>query len=513
MKGKRFALNSNLIQSFRLVLLYGIFLAIASSCVPARAQQNPYPFILITSAPNASPTPTPFQPSALISGNTVSDSLPLFTTTSSPQLFLPTETPSPTPSSPSQPSPTIDLNSLFPTAAAPPVAENPSVQPSPLPPLADTETVNFLLIGSDLKSGSSFRTDTLVIAVLWPKEGQVSLISIPRDLWIYIPTVGMQRINTAYQSGENGGYEGGGPALLKETITYNLGIRIDHTAMVDFDGFRRIVDTLGGVEVPIACPYTDWRLIDPSYDPENESNWWLYSIGPGVVHMDGDLALWYARSRSKSSDFDRGRRQQEVLRAIFSQVLRTNTISKIPDLYNNLSSAVVTDLGLADLLRLAPYAPRMSNADIRGYYIRPPYVSGWTTPGGASVQLPNTELLTLMLTEATTLSPRAVEREAVTVEIQNGSSFDTLDALASSRLNYAGYQTAITSADRRDYTFSVFVDFTTTQDANQRAAIRAALGLTSATEIYLPGTPNPQPYRVILGSDYNPCFKPEDLSH
>ena len=83
----------------------------------------------------------------------------------------------------------------------------------------------------------------------------------------------MQRINTAYQSGEIGGYPGGGPGLLKDTIAYNLGIRIDHTAMVEFDGFRRIVDTLGGVDVPVGCAYTDWRLIDPSYDPYNENNW------------------------------------------------------------------------------------------------------------------------------------------------------------------------------------------------------------------------------------------------
>ena len=79
-----------------------------------------------------------------------------------------------------------------------------------MPPLTDNETINFLLIGSDKRPGSSYRTDTVVLAIVWPKEGQISLISIPRDLWIYIPTVGMQRVNTAYQSGEIGGYLGSG---------------------------------------------------------------------------------------------------------------------------------------------------------------------------------------------------------------------------------------------------------------------------------------------------------------
>jgi LCP family protein required for cell wall assembly len=389
-----------------------------------------------------------------------------------------------------------------------------SIQPTSLPPLTDNETVNFLLIGSDKRQGSSYRTDTMVIAVMWPREGQVSLISIPRDLWIYIPTVGMQRINTAYQTGEITGHPGGGAGLLKETIAHNLGIRIDHTAMVDFDGFRRIVDTLGGVEVPVGCSYTDWRLIDPSYDPYDEDNWWLYTLGPGLIHMDGDLALWYARSRSKSNDFDRGRRQQEVLRAIFTQAMRTDTLNKVPQLYNDFSSTIATDLGLGDILKLVPYGPRMTNANIRGYYIRPPYVSSWTTPAGASVLLPEEAGLRALLTEATTLSPRAVERQAVALDVQNGTTIPSLEALAASNLNYAGYQSQTSAADSHDYTYSVLVDFTSTQDPDTRQAILSALGLAdSANQLSMPDASSPVSYRLILGFDYDACFKPEDLSH
>ncbi len=486
-------------------ILLTAFIAIGlTACGASPSAPTPAPpsIILVTAAPNASATPTPFQPS-------VSTPTPF-----SADLTLPTETPSPTPVPPIDATATVDLASLFPTAAAPPVAEQPTAQPTPLPPLTDNATVNFLLIGSDKRPGSSYRTDTLIVAVLWPGEGQVSLISIPRDLWIYIPTVGMQRINTAYQSGELTGYPGGGPGLLKDTIAYNLGIRIDHTAMVEFDGFRRIVDTLGGVDVPVSCPYTDWRLIDPSYDPNNENNWWLYTVGPGFVHMDGDLALWYARSRSKSNDFDRGRRQQEVLRAIFSQALQTDTLSKIPQLYNDLSNTVVTDLSLGDLLKLAPYAPRLTNADIRGYYIRPPYVSSWTTPGGAAVLLPDSVALQQLMTEATTLSTTTIQRQTVTVEVENGTTVDNMDTLAASRLNYAGYQTKISPADSRNYTYSALIDLTTTQDPNARLAILGALGLPENTsQISLPTSNSPAAYRIILGYDYNPCFKPQDLSH
>jgi LCP family protein required for cell wall assembly len=339
------------------------------------------------------------------------------------------------------------------------------------------------------------------------------MISIPRDLWIYIPTVGMQRINTAYQSGEISGYEDGGPGLLRDTIAYNLGIRIDHTAMVEFDGFRRIVDTLGGINVPVSCPYTDWRLIDPTYDPNNANNWALYTVQSGLVHMDGDFALWYARSRLESSDFDRGRRQQEVLRAIFGQALSTDTLGRIPQLYNDFSSTIITDLGLGDLLKLALYAPKLSNANIRSYYLRPPYVTPWVTPGGADVLLPNQPTLQQLLVEATSLSTTAVVRDTVSVEVQNGTSLAGWDTLAANRLNYAGYATHISAADRQNYSISVLVDSTTTQDPAARNAILNSLGLYSATVLSTPDPNSTTPYRLILGYDYQPCFQPQDLSH
>ncbi|HRK88180.1 MAG TPA: LCP family protein [Anaerolineales bacterium] len=496
-------------RTFLTALLAFVLTACGASAAASVPEQAPLPFILITSAPNASPTPTPFQPSLF---TPTQPSLYSFESTPAAQIVLPTETPFPTATPQSSPTATAAIEQLFPTQAAPPPESQ--TNPTSLPPLTDTDTINFLLIGSDRRpTGTSHRTDTLHIAIVWYKEGQVSLISIPRDLWIYIPSVGMQRINTAYQSGESGGYPGGGNGLLKDTIMQNFGIRIDHTAMVEFDGFSRIVDTLGGIDVPVACAYTDWRLIHPSYDPNNENNWWLYTVGPGQVHMDGDLALWYARSRSKSNDFDRGRRQQEVIRTLIQQALQTDTLNKIPQLYEDLSSSVITDLGLADMLRMAPYAVNFTNANIRSYYIRPPYVAGWTTPGGASVLLPQEEALNQMLVEATTLSTFAAVRETITVEVQNGSYFDTLDALAASRLNYAGFQTVISAADRRDYANSVLVDFTPAQDPNQRQTIINVLGLYSANVLSLPDPNSPVQYRLILGTEYEPCFQPQDLSH
>ncbi len=486
--------------------LPGIVLIVAfllTSCgIVASQAPAPPPFVLITVAPNASPTPTPFQPPNELQAT--------------PNSFSSIQVPPPGSISPTatllQPAATIDLSSLYPTVVAPPSPDTSGVGPTPIPLLNDNDTINFLLIGHDQGTPTSFRTDTLVAVILWPNDGQVSMISIPRDLWVYIPTVGMDRINTAYEYGI-GNYQGGGAALLRDTIAYNLGLRIDHVAMVDFSGFSRIVDTLGGIDVPVACPYTDWRLIDPSYNSNDPNNWAEYSVPSGMIHMNGDLALWYARSREASSDFDRGRRQQEVLRAMFAQALKANTLSHIPQLYSDFSSTITTDLGLADILKLSLYAPKLTNANIRGFYVRPPYVSAWVTPGGADVLLPNQPSLQQLLSEATTLSNVSAQRDAISIQVENGTQFNGWSSLAANQLNYAGYQTSVANADRQNYVNSVLVDMTKSQDPNVRSAILTNLGLSSASILSMPNPNSTFQYRLILGNDYQPCFQPQDLSH
>jgi LCP family protein required for cell wall assembly len=483
---------------FYIILLAVYLLAGCSPLALAPSSVQPaLPFTLVTAAPNASPTPTPFQPIPWTPTGTI-QSQPIGDT-ATPTATLPAATQTEIP--------TIDPNLLINT-----VVPFSTIDPAGSQILNNgQETVNFLLIGSDRRPGGSFRTDTMVIAILRPNDGQVSLISIPRDLWVSIPGWENQRINTAYQHGISVDYPGGGPGLLKDTILYNLGIRIDHTAMVEFDGFRQIVDTLGGVDVPVSCAYTDWRLIDPSYDPENENNWALYTTGPGLIHMDGDLALWYARSRQKSNDFDRGRRQQEVLRALFTQALQAGTLKRLPELYNDLKNTVETDLNLVDLLQLSLYAPKMTNADIRSYYIRPPLVSSWITEGGAAVLLPNEGPLQQMLTEALSASTKTVERQKTVIDVMNGTSITGYETLAATRLNYAGYETHIIPSDRQDYAYSVLIDKTATQDRAQSDPILDVMGLLPGSVISGPDPNSGAQYLLILGYDYEPCFSPEKL--
>ena len=388
----------------------------------------------------------------------------------------------------------------------------PPYAPKPFPVLTDNQTVTFALLGSDVRPGQTyFRTDTIIIAAVRPATGQVTLISVPRDLYVYVPTIGMDRINTAYEYGQMHHYPGGGAGLLKATFLYNLGIRIDHLAIVNFTVFTRIVDTLGGVDVPVYCSYTDWHLKDPNLDPTLVKNWSVFTVGPGLIHMDGNLALWYARSREMSSDFDRGRRSQEVIRALYARALKTDAIGKIPQLYNDFSSSVITDLGLNDLLQLAPLALHLNNADIRSYYIGRNDVSSWMTPGGASVQLPNGPAIQSLLQDALSPSPKAVQVTALTVEVRNGTANTAWDALAAERLNYAGYNTALAPADRKNYASSLLYDLSATPDPTSATSLLTILGLPPSAFVTAPAKASTN-YVLIIGADYKPCFNPNGLA-
>jgi polyisoprenyl-teichoic acid--peptidoglycan teichoic acid transferase len=444
-------------------------------------------------------SPTPFQP------NTYTPLPPPPHPTASPT-FTPASTETATAAPVPTATPTPDWNLVnWPQ----PTTTSATAIPTPFDHLSNGHIVNFLLIGSDLRGSSAFRTDTLIIASVRTQDNSVSLISIPRDLFVYIPGWTMNRINTAYFYGERSKYPGGGKALLKDTILYNLGVHIDNIAMVEFDGFRTSIDTLGGIEVPMACAFTDWRLIDPQQSDQDPDNWELYTVGPGLIQMDGDLALWYARSRLRSSDYDRGRRQQEIIRSVFTRVANINLIPRLPALYMQLKDSVQTDLSLEGMLQMAPMLRHLEAPRLRSFYITNKMVMGWRTPGGASVLLPDGPAIQVMLEEAfSTPKAEVHERLELNVEIWNGTTNPDWDTLAAERLHYAGFQTAINPSDHRGYEHSRLVDFSSGGDPIQSAALLKVLGLPASSLHQVEGENGSFAYRLVLGADYNPCFNP-----
>jgi LCP family protein required for cell wall assembly len=238
-----------------------------------------------------------------------------------------------------------------------------------LPQPADQ--VNIVLLGSDQRpQAGGFRTDTILLLTLSPSQKTVSLTSFPRDLYVYIPGWTIQRINTAFGWG---GFE-----TLALTMEYNFGVRPDYYVLMNFWSFVDVIDSLGGISVNVAYTLTDHR-----------DGYGDYTVPGGVVNMDGETALWYVRSRYSSSDFDRGRRQQEVLQAIFQRLLSLDALARAPQLYQLYAQNVTTDMTFDQMSDFLPLASKITDPSlIKHYYIGPSQVYSWVNSVGSQVLVP-----------------------------------------------------------------------------------------------------------------------------
>lgn len=386
----------------------------------------------------------------------------------------------------------------------------PTAIPSPVEPYPfSSDVINVLLEGSDKRRSSTWRTDTLIILSIHPRARGAVLISIPRDLYVYLPGYTMQRINTAVVFGRLHHYPGRGQKMLEDAILYNLGIPIHYYARIDMSGFRRMIDAMGGIRVRVACKYTDWRLKEPDLVRKYPENWELYSVPRGVIDMDGDLALWYARSRLESSDFDRARRQQEVLNAIYRRILQLDLVPELPSLYRELTEMVATDMHLKDLLPLAPLAILIKPERIRHRFIGKTMVQPWKTPTGARVQLPKPEAIRKMLDQAFRFdkpdSPSP--KSTVSIEIVNASGRPQWDALAKERLLYAGFHAEIGPQSLQTAPKTSLINFGQVSATIQQKVL-TALRLSTSAVVHEPNPESDHSFRLILGEDYRPCFNP-----
>ncbi|MGD0575592.1 MAG: LCP family protein [Anaerolineales bacterium] len=338
---------------------------------------------VFTQTAELSPTPSPFLPVA----NTATPFLPGLSTQLAPFVdnsgLLPGGLVTPTP-------PPSGQRPWAPYAG--PIYPAPTAIPSPVMPIEmGAGVVNIALLGSDVRpAGGSFHTDTIFILSLNPTKGSVTLISFPRDLYVFIPAYGMQRINVAFPIGASLGYSGGDFGLFKDTMMYNFGLRVDHWLLMDFSAFQRLVNSLGGINVQVGQTLTDHR-----------AGYGQYTVHAGLVHMDGATALWYVRARYTTNDFDRDRRQQEVLVAIAKKALSLNALANLPAFFSQLSAYVSGDLTFQDLRPFAGMATSVSPDRVQRFQIlSPTQCYGWITPGGADVQLPHPDAIRALLQQA-----------------------------------------------------------------------------------------------------------------
>ncbi len=300
---------------------------------------------------------------------------------------IPTNTPLPTlakneteATPTTRPYPTLD--SELPTPA--------TAVPTPVRPFTKPDNItNILLLGNDVNTPQGGRTDSLILVSINHETKTATMLSLPRDLYVVIPGWQMNRINLALPHGHGVDYLGeGGGRLIKDTVEYNLGIPVDYYARIGFDGLKQAVDTVGGVDMAVTCPLRDWRLISPDLDPELEESWEQFTLESGVYEMDGDLALWYARSRRTSNDFERGRRQQQLLRALFNKGLNLDLLPELPQMWQTYQQNVETDIPLKTMLELATLAPTVQANGIQHLYLVGDAIRSWREPNsGAAVQL------------------------------------------------------------------------------------------------------------------------------
>ncbi|OHA53392.1 MAG: hypothetical protein A2991_00090 [Candidatus Terrybacteria bacterium RIFCSPLOWO2_01_FULL_58_14] len=234
------------------------------------------------------------------------------------------------------------------------------VEPSRLP-LSDPrekDRIDFLLLGlrGEGDPHGGLLTDTMMVVSIHTTRDEVALISLPRDTYLTIPIVQQRaKINEAFAIGEQQQPQGGGLFLAKLAAQEVLGINIDYVAAVDFTAFKEAIDLLGGIEVDVAKPLREtqqWGGID-------------FSVPAGRQHMDGDTALFYVRSRFTTSDFDRARRQQEVVLAVRNKALSLGFLgnpAKIAGIFDILGRHVRTDVATEDIPQLYTIASQVGGA-------------------------------------------------------------------------------------------------------------------------------------------------------
>jgi polyisoprenyl-teichoic acid--peptidoglycan teichoic acid transferase len=281
------------------------------------------------------------------------------------------------------------------------------------------DRINILVMGLDRRprEGQALtRSDTMFVLTVDPQTKTAGILGIPRDLYVEIPDGDggyfKDRINTALVFGEVNDYKGGGHQLAIDTVEHNLGVKIGHYVIIDFEGFKEVIDALGGIDVDVPTYVSDptysWTELPGDYDPQE--------FEPGLQHMDGETALAYARIRQNSDDLDRIQRQQRIIFAVMDKALGLNVLRNALELWNKYKDAIDTDINDIQLAGFAKLAADISPEKISALSLGPA-TTPWMTPGGASVLLPSAEGIARIV-QALFSDQQLLEEQAV-VEVQN----------------------------------------------------------------------------------------------
>lgn len=252
----------------------------------------------------------------------------------------------------------------------------------------DSQRIDLLILGirGEEDENGGLLSDMIMLASYKKDTGQLSLVSIPRDLYVDIPDHGKkEKLNYAYAYGESKEYGGGGLKLSKKIISNIIGLKIDYAISVDFKAFQEIVDILGGVTVYRDTPFIEdmqWQGEGSEISPfwykkqitdattgETKEIWALH-IPAGKSVLDGNAALYYVRSRFTTSDFDRAKRQQEVLLALKEKGLSIGALTnpfKVIKIMDSLKRNIKTDIPPEKMFSLVDFARTANISSVKRF--------------------------------------------------------------------------------------------------------------------------------------------------
>ncbi len=229
-------------------------------------------------------------------------------------------------------------------------------------PAEEKDRVDILIMGirgdnePDSETAGPHLTDTIMVFSYDKQTGKSAVISIPRDLYVKIYDK-EEKINAAYSEGMA---RGEGLDFTKRLISQISGVYIDHALVIDFSSFEKIIDSVGGIDIVLDQPFTE------------KTQWgYEFSLPAGKNHLDGKNALYYARSRFSSNDFDRARRQQQIIFALKDKLVKINLFSdpiKAFDIFKTLRNNITTDIGLWDIKGMMDLANKV-NGNTKHYVI------------------------------------------------------------------------------------------------------------------------------------------------
>ncbi len=385
----------------------------------------------------------------------------------------------------------------------------------------DRITVLLLGMGGE-ENDAPFLTDTVMVASFKPSTKDVALLSIPRDLLVPLPNHGWRKINSVNAFGEiNESGEGG--EYSREVVESLLNLDIPYYVRIDFQGFRDIIDAVGGVDV-----YVDKSFTDSTY-PTADHGVQTISFAKGWNHLNGESALQFARSRhgnnGEASDFARAKRQQKVMLAIKDKLMTLGTYrnpATIANLVAGLRGNVRTNLQLGEMVRLVRYGQDLGELTVRHKVIdngpTSPLVEG--TYGGAYVLVPRQDDWTQLQqvaanifseTPVDTTTPDKPTTVTTTgrVEIQNGTTQQGFARSVATKLSGTGFEIIKIGNTTKPGTTTIIEDYSgssSDQASKLSTAIATALNIKNPKIVQRkPSTTDSRTaavdYLVILGED------------